>query len=120
LTHFFRGNFPLKGYWHEKKSVSIKHLERRGIDTQKGFQVSLLPYLTFNGTLTRDFRPLVFFINRWTLTHFQLIWIAEKFLRSNYTLCVSVFLAISCENGIFGPKKFWAPYKRSECFFFLK
>jgi hypothetical protein len=40
-----------------------------------------------------------------TLTHFKLICIAKKILRSNYKIRFSVFLAIPGENGVFGPKK---------------
>jgi hypothetical protein len=40
-----------------------------------------------------------------TLTYFKQIWIAVKILRSNYKIRFSSYLAISCENGIFGSKK---------------
>jgi hypothetical protein len=40
-----------------------------------------------------------------TLTYFKQIWIAVKILRSNYKIRFSLYLAISCENGIFGYQK---------------
>jgi hypothetical protein len=40
-----------------------------------------------------------------TLAYFKQIWIAVKILRSNYKIRFSLYLAISCENGIFGSKK---------------
>jgi hypothetical protein len=39
-----------------------------------------------------------------TLTYFKQIWIAVKILRSNYKICFSLYLPISCENGIFVSK----------------
>jgi hypothetical protein len=38
------------------------------------------------------------------LKNFKLFWIAEQILRSNDKICFSFFVAISCENDVFGPK----------------
>jgi hypothetical protein len=53
-----------------------------------------------------------------TLTYFKQIWIAVKILRSNYKIRFSLYLAISCENGIFGSKKVGSSLYKGRHFFY--
>jgi hypothetical protein len=81
LSNVIKMTMPYQMKCHNQTSLKFINFGKRGL---KGYIASILGSTDFG-----------------TLTYFKLIWIAGKILRSNYKIRFALFLATSCENGVF-------------------